>query len=537
MLPGQYFTEVQAYRFKNFMAFQDTGWINNRPITLVFGRNSTGKSALIKGLRLLKQSLTDGSRPLSLLFYDKEGVDLGGFKTTVHQQNNSLSIGFEFKLDIPSDSWFNVEGWSFEDYLTLCYEFSYSQDHVFLSQISVYADDDDPDRSMIIQLSTDGHKWNRRSTFFDLEQGEYASIWQQSQLFERRGFLVYLGSAISESGIGGSGITVDERSDEDVDPFQAPEPPEVFLLPSDQIKDYRISDPHLKLAHVSSESATNDELVKQPAPKFSDIANILQQMQNIIENYLDSLVHVGPVRPFPERYNLIRWPFTDSFIGKIILYARKDDEYLDRLNDWLLNHSSLDISVNVQRLSSSTDVPLYQLEITEKDRTESLRVSLQDVGSGISQLLPILVEAANLDLSQLLIIEQPELHLHPKAQMTLADLFIEAVRKSKKRFFIETHSEHLLLRFRYHIADTHLKLIQEEREFDENQDFRSEQFAVYFVDRDKGVSTVEQIKIKESGEFAHLPEGFKEFFADDAKQVMDITSRLLKAQILQRRKK
>ena len=51
---------VDAFRLKNFMAFRDTGWIELRAITLLFGRNSSGKSAIIRALRLLKQSLYNG---------------------------------------------------------------------------------------------------------------------------------------------------------------------------------------------------------------------------------------------------------------------------------------------------------------------------------------------------------------------------------------------------------------------------------------------------------------------------------------------
>ena len=73
-----------------------------------------------------------------------------------------------------------------------------------------------------------------------------------------------------------------------------------------------------------------------------------------------------------------------------------------------------------------------------------LEVSVQDVGFGISQILPIVVVA--LSRHRLITIEQPELHVHPRLQSNLADLFIWSSTKNRNQFIIETHSEHIILR-------------------------------------------------------------------------------------------
>ena len=77
--------------------------------------------------------------------------------------------------------------------------------------------------------------------------------------------------------------------------------------------------------------------------------------------------------------------------------------------------------------------------------------SLSEVGVGVSQVLPILVMGLLSPMYTLLIIEQPELHLHPSVQARLGDFFV-GLSKCKKQCLIETHSENLISQLRYHIV-------------------------------------------------------------------------------------
>ena len=100
----------------------------------------------------------------------------------------------------------------------------------------------------------------------------------------------------------------------------------------------------------------------------------------------------------------------------------------------------------------SADETITTLSIVEADT--GLTVSHRDVGTGISQLLPVLVNAAGAK-ERLIAIEQPELHLHPALQAELGDVFIEsALGENKNVFLIETHSEHLLLRIMRRMRNT-----------------------------------------------------------------------------------
>jgi len=118
---------VRAFRLTNFMAFgewpnESDGWIELRPITLLFGRNSSGKSVILRGLRFLQQSLDGGSDGSPFVYSARNGVDVGGFLTLAHKEpampkdayvyrqsdeswlTNKRRVGFDFRVTLPDAS-------------------------------------------------------------------------------------------------------------------------------------------------------------------------------------------------------------------------------------------------------------------------------------------------------------------------------------------------------------------------------------------------------------------------------------------------
>ena len=129
------------------------------------------------------------------------------------------------------------------------------------------------------------------------------------------------------------------------------------------------------------------------------------------------------------------------------------------------------------------------------DLRSNVVLSLEDVGFGISQVLPILVQLA-ISESDMVLIEQPELHLHPALQAHFGDLLIDGITPdSKNQFVIETHSEHLLLRLQRRIREGILS---------------SEDIRIYYIDANKELgSYVQLIEMDEQGEFITAwPNGF-----------------------------
>ena len=82
---------------------------------------------------------------------------------------------------------------------------------------------------------------------------------------------------------------------------------------------------------------------------------------------------------------------------------------------------------------------------------------MKDVGVGVSQVLPVIVAALLAARGNIVIVEEPESHLHPLAAALLAELFAEVSKKRGVQFIVETHSEHLFRRMQTLIAQQHVK--------------------------------------------------------------------------------
>lgn len=155
-----------------------------------------------------------------------------------------------------------------------------------------------------------------------------------------------------------------------------------------------------------------------------------------------------------------------------------------------------------------------------RDLKFNTEVALQDVGVGISQVLPILIRAYG-DKNKLICIEQPEIHIHPALQAEMGDLFIESsLGKNKNTFLLETHSEHLILRILRRIRET------AEGEMDDwPEELRKacpngitpDDVSVLFVEPSNEGSKIRLIEITPDGDFAQAwPGGF---FAERSKEL------------------
>ena len=120
-------------------------------------------------------------------------------------------------------------------------------------------------------------------------------------------------------------------------------------------------------------------------------------------------------------------------------------------------------------------------------------VNLKDVGVGVSQVLPVIVAALFAQPGHIVIVEEPESHLHPLAQAKLAELFANISAERGVQFIIETHSEHLFRRMQTLIA---------------RQEVKPKDAAMYFVERDGVAAKLRELKVDELGRVMNWPEKF-----------------------------
>ncbi len=140
------------------------------------------------------------------------------------------------------------------------------------------------------------------------------------------------------------------------------------------------------------------------------------------------------------------------------------------------------------------------------DEQTRLAISVDDVGVGISQVLPVIVQSVARD-SGIVAIEQPELHLHPAMQVELGDLFLtQAKKKAGLRFLLETHSEHIILRLLRRVRETSEGTLPEGI-----PPVTPGDLAVYYLERVDGSTRSKKLEIDSLGEFLESwPRGFFE---------------------------
>ena len=167
--------------------------------------------------------------------------------------------------------------------------------------------------------------------------------------------------------------------------------------------------------------------------------------RHLLAGFLGSCTQIGPYRERPERVPVIDTYKDVEEIGisgqNLLNFLHKNYRHptaIVEVNNWL---KKMEIGYSIKTKFNRKHT-IQELELYDES---GIPVSLLDVGYGVSQVLPIILQTL-LAKNQVITIEQPELHIHPKLQANLADLFIWSAKNNNNKFIIETHSEHIILR-------------------------------------------------------------------------------------------
>ncbi|MBF0474287.1 MAG: AAA family ATPase [Deltaproteobacteria bacterium] len=171
--------------------------------------------------------------------------------------------------------------------------------------------------------------------------------------------------------------------------------------------------------------------------------------EQIIEPHLSRMIHLpglrgNPERAYPAYDDIQNFPGTfEHYMADMIAdWQMLRDSKLYQLSNWL-EMMGLTWKVEAKYLSD-TLIELRVGRSPKKTKTSSKdMVNLADVGLGVSQVLPVLVALLAAEPGQMVYLEQPEIHLHPRAKMALAQILVEAVKRGV-RIVAETHSSMLL---------------------------------------------------------------------------------------------
>lgn len=240
---------------------------------------------------------------------------------------------------------------------------------------------------------------------------------------------------------------------------------------------------------------------------------IEDDVKSYADNYyivMDTVHYLGPVRVYPKRTyqwtgiipGRIGWQGEDTLEMLIGLQrAKVDNELTSEISRWLRKMGIAD----ALELRPLDDRGRFYEPIVIIDGHEN---ALIDVGFGLSQVLPVLVTLLAAPPGSIILLEQPELHLHPGAQAHLADLMLHAAETRQIQLIVESHSEHLLRRLQRRIAET------------EHDYANPDHIKLYVCERGDEGSNIQPVDVDAYGQIRNWP---PDFFGDMAGELDALT--------------
>ena len=236
-----------------------------------------------------------------------------------------------------------------------------------------------------------------------------------------------------------------------------------------------------------------------------------ESLHKIRRTFFPRLIDVAPVRSKPERYypSFMRKNY-DPEGGNIptilmdLSVQRK--ERWENLCKELVNFgktSGLFNNIEIKKTGQSAGSP-FEIQF----KVKGVRSNMMDVGYGVSQVLPILAHLFLSSQDSRLLLQQPEVHLHPKAQAALASLFIESVKTMNKSFLIETHSDYMVDRACIEIRKGNIP-----------PDYVS---LIYLESLKDGSVRAHNISFDKEGNMKNVPPGYRDFFLKETDEFLGV---------------
>ena len=426
---------------QNFKSWEKTGDFRLAPLTGLFGTNSSGKTSLLQLLLMLKQTAESADRSQALnLGDDRSLVELGTFKDVLF--NHSKEAVMKFGIY-----------WDLKKQLEI-------KDPEHKNQIMF------EDNKIEFQSEIEEHSGGRLS-INKLMYGFAKHIFTMKRTAKKNEYDLSSESVSDQSKF--RFVRVAGRV------WKLPPPVKCYGFP-DQVKAYYQN------------------------------TGVLSDLQLAFESLFSNIFYLGPLREYPKRQ--YTWagahPADMGRRGEkvvdAILASRQRGKKIPRghgrkgltLEEYVaywLKALNLIHSFKVEPITPESN--LYRVKV--KRTSDSAEVLITDVGFGVSQILPVLTICYYVPEGSIILLEQPEIHLHPAVQAGLADVFIDAIKNRKVQIILESHSEHLLRRLQRRIAE---------------QDISNEDTSLYFCEMRNGNSKLTHLPVDLYGHIENWPEGF-----------------------------
>ncbi|MHC8509336.1 MAG: AAA family ATPase [Rhodospirillales bacterium] len=446
---------IRTLWIDNFKSWRDTGELSLAPVTALFGANSSGKTSLLQFLLMLKQTKDTTDRSLALDFGgDGMLVNLGSYSDCLHKHSRKAQMSWTLEWNLPK-----------------------------LLEIT---NPEASKKSVLFKGDEIGME------VYAAAQGKTCKTTDLKYYFADREFSI----SEQDRGVGNYKLTLDGSGNGNGKKFKfRRQTGRAWDLPG-PVKSYAFPD---------------------QARTYHQNADFLSDFELAYESLMDHIFYLGPLRDFPRREYV--WSGTRPLgvgvsgerVVDAILAATAAKEQRNRgpkqklrpfqefIAEWL-KELGLIHSFSVEEIGKDSN--LYRVKV--KSTSASAPVLITDVGFGVSQFLPVLVLLYYAPKNSVVLLEQPELHLHPSVQSTMADVIINATQTRDIQVIVESHSEHFLRRLQRRTAEEKIS---------------HDHVKVYFCRNAGKASEIEEIRVDEYGNIQNWPENF---FGDEFGEIAAI---------------
>ncbi len=459
---------------ENFKSFKKLDNLEIKPVTILCGANSCGKSSILQSLLMFKQTL-ESKNPNQNLVVSGRFAKLGYLNDLVYNKNADNELVFSFTI---TSDYSLLNNNNFIKYKLLLNPLKNKNTNFeyHIKELIIYWIDNDKKEKEIFKVIKNDNK--------------YKIIWDNIENVVDNQFNLlqntkYNGSIESE-----------------------------FI--------FRNLFPFISLNYEGN--------ISYPFV-------LIDLLSNHMNNVFQSFSYLGPLRGEPEREYIYRNEIVE--IGNkgenaAYLFLTEQEKqirehfFYDKINDNFKQIKNLSLKDALNKWFDLMKVTNFKAEIINKiiyltlnsNNSESTKVGIADVGFGVSQLFPILLEGLRINKGSTLLLEQPEIHLHPNLQMQLSDFFI-SLALSGKNVIAETHSDHIINRLVRRIVE------------DETHNLK-DLIGIYFIKQTDEGSVIEEINIDETKGITNWP---VDFFDQTANEQMKILQAGLKKRKNQRERK
>lgn len=529
--------KLTSFSIQNFKGIGQKIKIDLKPITLIYGKNSAGKSSILHALHCAHTILATNNPNVKDTIYGGK-LDLGGFQNYVHQKKLENAVVFSFELipsiddidEIIGNSSKNTKGNEILNSskkienigISMRIGWSEFRTQPIVSKFCVSVNEE-----KIVEIVSDTEGYNNWISNTNISHPILNTKINKTH-----------SDKISEMSLPvalPTGMAL-PRLDVNI-------PSTVFLL--DDIINLDSDESITKVNYSKKYDPSIKDNLKYIQKNrnelfdiFNEIGNLINVTQNCLVKTLERMLYVGPFRIVPNRgytppevIDKKRWAsgqgawdematnenllsqvnFRLNGSGglntgyKIDWENRKevDNDELDRL---LSENSTENTSVLITNFIESSPT---KRKLLISDEETGLNLDIDDLGEGIAQIIPVIASAyygSNLTstkhnkIIQTVVIENPELHTHPRMQLVLGDIFLSRILDSQ--FLVETQSEHIVLRMLRRVRESN-------NQSNGNKQLDADDISVLYVRKLSGKLKIQPIRLDNDGEFIdQWPEGF-----------------------------